>query len=101
MENTSTFSTTPAVDHPQAGSVQTLGVLGLIFTFVASLVGLILNIICLAKAGNAMGQVKANPAMYTEASVKKIKAGRTCAIIGLSIQGFVILIVIILIAANA
>lgn len=89
------------IDHPRAGNVHTLGVLGLVFTFVFGIVGLILNIVCLSIAGGVLNEVNSNPGKYTEASVRKIRSGRTCAIVGLSIQGAAVLIVLLLIAANA
>jgi hypothetical protein len=89
------------MDHPSASSVNTLGIMGLIFTFLFGIVGLILNIICLSKSGSALSDINANPGRYSEASIKKIKSGRTCSIIGLSIQGAAILILILVLAANS
>ena len=88
------------IDHPKASSVQTLGILGLIFTFLATIIGLVLNIIALAMSGGAMNDINANPGKYTDASRSKVKAGRTCAIIGLSIQAFVVLVLFLALAAN-
>jgi hypothetical protein len=106
MENTQTSFNAPQsggqIDHPKGATVNTLGILGLVLTFLFGIVGLILNIVCLSIASGARADVRANPGMYTEASISKIKAGRTCAIIGLSIQGFAILVlIVVLIAANA
>jgi hypothetical protein len=89
------------IDHPKASSVQTLGIMGLIFTFLFGIVGLILNIIALSSGGSAMNEINSNPGRYTDASRSKIKAGRTCAIIGLSIQGFAIIVVLLALAASA
>ena len=87
------------IDHPKASSINTLGIIGLILTFLFGIVGLILNIICLSMSGGAMGDIKANPGKYTEASIKKVKGGRTCAIVGLSIQGAAILILLLALIA--
>ncbi|HTF03729.1 MAG TPA: hypothetical protein VK826_06870 [Bacteroidia bacterium] len=87
------------IDHPKAASINTLGIIGLICTFVFGIVGLILNIIALSMSGGAMSDVNANPGKYTEASIKKIKGGRTCAIVGLSIQGAVVLILLLVLMA--
>lgn len=89
------------MDHPRASTVNSLGITGLILTFIIGIVGLILNIIALSMASGAMNDIKANPGKYTDASIRKLKAGRTCAIVGLSIQGAAILILILVIAANA
>lgn len=87
------------MEHPSASSIQTTGILGLVFTFVFGIVGLILNIITLSKAGGAMREVMAEPDKYYETSLKKIRTGRTCSIIGLSLQGLVLIIVIAVVAA--
>lgn len=89
------------MDHPKASSVQTLGIMGLIFTFLFGIVGLILNIIALSSSGSAMSDINSNPGKYTDSSRSKIKAGRTCAIIGLSIQGFALIVVLLIVIANA
>lgn len=89
------------MDHPKASSIQTLGIMGLIFTFLFWIVGLVLNIIALSQAGNALSEINANPGKYSQASVSKVKAGRTCAIIGLSVLGLVLVIVLLAVAANA
>lgn len=89
------------IDHPKASTIQTLGILGLILTFLFGIVGLILNIVALSMSGGAMAEINANPGQYTETSRSKIKGGRTCAIIGLSIQAFAIVVLVLILAANA
>ncbi|MCX6312309.1 MAG: DUF4190 domain-containing protein [Bacteroidetes bacterium] len=83
------------IEHPSAASINTTGVLGLIFTFVVAIVGLILNIITISKSGTALREIANSPGKYSEASIRKIKGGRTCSIIGLSIHGFILLIVLV------
>lgn len=87
------------IDHPKASTINTLGIIGIILTFLIGIVGLVLNIINLSISGSVMADIRNNPGKYTEASIKKIKTGRTCSIVGLSIQGALILIVILIIAA--
>lgn len=89
------------MDHPRASTINSLGILGLVLTFVFGIVGLIINIIALAMSGSAMGEVNGNPGRYSDASIRKIKSGRTCAIVGLSIQGAAIIIILLVVAANA
>lgn len=89
------------MEHPSAASIQTLGILGLVFTFLLGIVGLILNIIALSKAGNATREIQAEPDKYYETSLSKIRAGRTCAIIGLSLQALAIIVVILIAGANS
>lgn len=100
METTSYASQAPIL-HPDAKSINTLGILGLVFCILFGLVGLICGIICLAKAPKALRDISNNPGKYTDESLSKIKGGKTCAIIGLSIQGFALLIVVIAAVANA
>jgi hypothetical protein len=80
---------------PNSGGILTLGILSIVL---AGGIGIILAIIALAMSGGAMNTYRANPQMYTESSMKKVKAGRTCAIIGLCLVGLVIILVA---AANA
>ena len=87
------------MDHPKASTIYSLGIIGLVLTFLAGIIGLILNIINLAIASGVMKDINSNPGRYSEASVKKIRSGRTCSIVGLSIQGAVVLILILVLVA--
>jgi hypothetical protein len=62
------------------------------------LIGLTLGIIALVLSGKSEKLYKANPAGFQEASYKNLKAGRVCAIIGTSLSGVYVLIVIIYIS---
>ncbi len=86
-------------DLPQASSAQTCGIIGLVLFF--NIIGIILNIVALVQSGNAMNQYAQFPGRYTETSFRKAKTGRTCATIGLSLLGLVILVVVVAVAANA
>jgi hypothetical protein len=88
------------IDHPKASTINTLGILGLILTFLVGIVGLVLNIVNLAISGSTLSEINANPGRYSEASIRKIKTGRTCSIVGLCIHGAVILIVILAVLAT-
>lgn len=88
------------MEHPAASSIQTTGILGLVFSFLFGIVGLILNIVTLARAGGAMREVMSDPDRYYETSLSKIRAGRTCAIIGLSLQGLAVLVLILVLSAS-
>ena len=83
---------------PNSSGVLTLGILSIVF---AGGVGIILGIISLSLSGSAIRTYQANPDRYTESSYKNTKAGKVCAIIGVSIAGFVILILMGAIIANA
>lgn len=81
---------------PKDSSILTTGIVALPFSF--GLIGIILSIITLVNASNALQTYNANPDKYLESSVKKVRSGRVCAIVSLSIFGATILIVL---AANA
>lgn len=80
---------------PNAGGILTLGILGIIL---AGGIGIILSIIAISMAPGAIRTYNENPGRYTEASLSRVKAGRTCAIIGLCLFFIIILLVI---AANS
>jgi hypothetical protein len=80
---------------PNSGGILTLGILGIVL---AGGIGLILSIIALSMAPGAIRLYEQNPGRYTESSLRNVKAGRTCAIIGLSL---LVVIIFIVIAANA
>lgn len=81
---------------PNSGGILTCGIIGIILSF--GLFGIILNIIALSMAGGAIRKYNENPGRYTAQSLSRVKAGRTCGIIGLSL--FVVTLLII-VAANA
>jgi hypothetical protein len=80
-------------DLPGAGSVLTLGILGIVFSL--GFLGLIFNIIALSKAGSLTREYNTYPGRYTASSFSKMKSGKVCAIIGLSITGLAVLIIAI------
>lgn len=53
----------------------------------AGIVGIILGILAIVLGNKALAEYDQNPAAYTYQSVKNTRAGRTCAIIGLSLGG--------------
>ena len=81
---------------PNSGGILTMGILSIVF---AGLIGMILGIIALSLSGKAIEEYKLNPDMYEESSYKNVKAGKICAIIGLSLLGLVILILFIVMLA--
>jgi hypothetical protein len=84
-------------DLQGAGGILAMGILSIVLL---GLIGLILGIIALSQSGRAISEYKMNPSAYTTSSYSKVKAGRTCAIIGLSLMGLVILIVVFAIAMS-
>jgi hypothetical protein len=80
---------------PGAGGILTLGILSIVF---AGIIGLILGIIALNNSKEAMGAYNKNPSKYNPSSLSQVKAGKTCAIVGLSITGFALLILVLVLA---
>lgn len=92
--DTNTTAPTTSVQKetlPNAGGILTMGILSIVF---AGLIGMILAIISLSLSGKAIAEYKNNPEKYTESSFKNVKAGKVCSIVGLSLLGLVILILI-------
>jgi hypothetical protein len=88
------------MDHPSASTAQTCGIIGLVLFF--NIIGIILNIIAIVRGNTVMSDYNNFPGRYTESSYRKGKSGRTCGIIGLSILGGgIVLIIIIAVLANA
>jgi hypothetical protein len=83
-------------DLPGAGGTLTLGILAI--PFAIGLLGPIFGIIALTKASKAINEYNLYPGRYTPSSLSKVKAGKTCGIIGLSLFGLGLLIAI---AVNA
>jgi hypothetical protein len=52
----------------------------------------VLGIIGLVLSGKPMKMYNENPAAFTEASLKNLKAGKICSIIGLSLGGLLVLV---------
>ncbi len=86
---------------PNATAVLVLGILSLVICFI----GLVLGIIGLVLANKDLRLYRMSPELYTAGSYNNLKAGRTCAIIGLAIQalfviGYVVWIIFVLTAFN-
>lgn len=82
---------------PNAGGILTMGILSIVF---AGGIGIILGIISLSISGTPMRMYRENPEKYLEGSYKNVKAGRTCSIIGISLAGLAIIIIVLLTAAG-
>jgi M penetrans paralogue family 26 len=81
---------------PNASAILTLGILSLVlFCCCGGIVGLVLSIIALVLGNKSIQLYEANPQNYSMASYNNVKSGRTCAIIGLVLNGLMILFSII------
>lgn len=84
-----------AAQLPNATATLVLGILSIVVCFIC-------GIIALAISNKDISMYRANPELYSEASYNNIKAGRICAIIGISLQliGIVFYIAIIAFAVS-
>lgn len=83
---------------PNSAPVLILGILSIVLScWYFSFLGIILGIVTLVLAGKDLSLYQSHPDMYSLSSYNNLKAGRTCAIIGLSmaIVFFVIMMLII------
>lgn len=87
------------INLPNASGGMVCGIIGIILSL--GLVGIILNIIAISLSGSAISRYKSNPEIYTESSYRKAKSGQALGIIGLSVFGLALLIIIIIIVANS
>ncbi len=79
---------------PNSQGILILGIFSLITTFCCGgigFVGLVLGIIAVVMSSKAEQMYLANPAAYTEASYKNVNSGRICGIIGIVVNGILIL----------
>ena len=83
---------------PNSTAVLVLGIISIVGCFCYGIIGLILGIIALVISGKAKKLYNENPSMYTESSFKNMKAGRVCAIVGLSLSACYLIFFIIYIA---
>lgn len=80
---------------PNSTGVLVLGILSIVTCWLYGIPGLILGIIAMVLAGGAKKTYEQNPSQYSLASFNNLKAGRVCAIIGLSLSALYLLVVII------
>ena len=107
MENTNTGNQATQGQKPAEGEKQmlpnstavlVLGIVSIVGVLCTQgILGIILGIIGLVLASAPMKELKLNPDRYTESSVKNLKAGRICSIIGVSLGGAFLLVVFLIV----
>lgn len=80
---------------PNSIGVLVLGIISIVGCICYGIVGVTCGIIALVLANKATAMYNANPGQYTLSSYNNMKAGRVCAIVGTSISGAYLLVVII------
>ena len=81
---------------PNSGGVLALGIISIVaFCCCYGIISVALGIIALVLAANANKKYQENPDIYTLSSVKNMRAGKICAIIGLSFAALIIIFSVI------
>ena len=93
------------VPIPNSQGILILGIFSLVTSFCCGgigFVGLILGIIAVAMSTKATEVYEQNPKVYTESSNKNVNAGKICGIIGICLNGLMIVVgIIYLLVAGA
>jgi len=82
------------VPIPQSQGILILGIFSLVTTICCGgiiFAGLILGILAVVMSSKAIETYEQNPQVYTEASFKNVNGGRICGIIGIVVNGIMIL----------
>jgi len=82
---------------PNSTAILVLGILSIVLCFCYGIIGLALGIVAIVLANKANKLYKDSPSLYTEGSYKNMKAGRVCAIVGVSLSALYLLYFIIVI----
>ncbi|MCX6251561.1 MAG: CCC motif membrane protein [Bacteroidetes bacterium] len=92
------FTPTAQQNLPNATAVLILGILSIVFICpYISLVSIVLGIIAIVLASKDQQLYNANKSLYSYSSYNNLKAGKVCAIIGLSVAAFTFLMLILFI----
>jgi hypothetical protein len=79
---------------PNSVPVLILGILSIVFCWCYGVLSAVMGIVALVLANAGEKEYNLNPHLYSVSSYKNLKAGKTCAIIGLCLAGLSILLVI-------
>jgi len=80
---------------PNATAILVLGIISIALCWCYGVIGVTLGIIALVMSGKSMALYKSNPDAYTVGSYNNAKAGRICAIVGLSLSALYLIFIII------
>jgi hypothetical protein len=81
---------------PNATAALVLGIVSIVGCICYGVVGLACGIIGLVLANKDIQRYRAAPEMYTPGSYSNVKAGRICSIIGISLSGLYVAIIILM-----
>ena len=97
VQNQNQF-TDPFIQHqpvPNSTAVLVLGIISIPTCFCWGVLGLTCGIIAIVLAVSGMKSYKANPGMYSQASLNNLNAGRICAIIGTVLAGIYVIFIVV------
>jgi hypothetical protein len=94
-QNFLNFQQTPL---PNSTAVLVLGIISIVGCFCYGIIGLITSIIAMVLAKKDMALYNANASLYTPSSYNNLKAGRTCAIVGIILSALYFLAIILIVA---
>jgi hypothetical protein len=80
---------------PNSAPVLVLGILSIVFCWCYGLLSVVMGIVALVLASAGEKEYNLNPQLYSISSYKNLKAGKTCAIIGLCLAGLSIIGIIL------
>jgi hypothetical protein len=80
---------------PNSVPVLVLGILSIVFCWCYGVLSIILAVITLVMAAEGEKQYRLNPQLYSISSYNNLKAGKTCAVIGLCLSAISVLFLII------
>lgn len=86
---------------PNATAVLVLGIISIVGCFCYGVIGIITGIVALVLAKEANGLYLQDPSRYTASSFKNMKAGRICAIIGLSVSILAVIFFVLILMIDA
>lgn len=95
MENQTQTQNTVQQALPNATAILVLGIISIALCWCYGVIGVTLGIIALVLSGKSMAMYKSNPAAYTVGSYNNAKAGKICAIIGLSLSALVLIWIVV------
>lgn len=93
--NMNQFSQNGGQTVPNSVGVLVLGILSIVFCWCYGIISIILGIIAIVLANQGEKIYQQNPSAYAMASYKNMKAGKVCAIIGMSLSGLYILFLVV------
>jgi len=80
---------------PNSTAILVLGIISIALCWCYGVIGITLGIIALVMSGKSIPLYKSNPAAYTVGSYNNAKAGKICAIIGLSLSALYLIFIIV------